>query len=298
MSNTHRRGFTLIELLVVIAIIAILAAILFPVFAKAREKARQTACLSNMKQLALGSLQYTQDYDEKYIAGVNRYGKGPGWAGQMYPYVKSTGVFRCPDDASTLPGTPVSYALNSQFSPFNPAGDGAKPISIAQLNASANTVQFFEIINSGYYDITIPDGATNSTGQASDVTGANYGGSPSGFGTGGSEDLSGFNTAFGSFNKGGNVQYATGYLRNSQANANGDFTGPLGRHSDGANYVMADGHAKWFRGDAVSAGQTNTSPNPNDCGTATPSGANTNLGGLAATTTCQDSTIRATFNIL
>ncbi len=60
-----RRGFTLIELLVVIAIIAILAAILFPVFAKAREKARQSSCLSNMKQIVLGTMQYAQDYDER-----------------------------------------------------------------------------------------------------------------------------------------------------------------------------------------------------------------------------------------
>ncbi|MFO8079838.1 MAG: prepilin-type N-terminal cleavage/methylation domain-containing protein, partial [Armatimonadota bacterium] len=64
--STHRRGFTLIELLVVIAIIAILAAILFPVFARAREKARQTSCLSNLKQLGLGMQMYAQDYDERF----------------------------------------------------------------------------------------------------------------------------------------------------------------------------------------------------------------------------------------
>ena len=66
-----RKGFTLIELLVVIAIIAILAAILFPVFAQAREKARQTACLSNLKQLATGGMLYSQDYDEKFFAYAN-----------------------------------------------------------------------------------------------------------------------------------------------------------------------------------------------------------------------------------
>ncbi len=75
-----RRGFTLIELLVVIAIIAILAAILFPVFAKAREKARQTSCLSNVKQMILGVLQYAQDYDEMMVPGlVGAPGKTTTW---------------------------------------------------------------------------------------------------------------------------------------------------------------------------------------------------------------------------
>jgi prepilin-type N-terminal cleavage/methylation domain-containing protein len=79
-------GFTLIELLVVIAIIAILAAILFPVFAAAREKARQTACSSNLKQLGLAFVQYTQDYDEQYPVGPAAfYGShwGNGWAGAI-----------------------------------------------------------------------------------------------------------------------------------------------------------------------------------------------------------------------
>ncbi len=104
----HRTGFTLIELLVVIAIIAILAAILFPVFAKAREKARQTACLSNEKQIGLGLLQYSQDNNEFMISawsGLGGYGpsdKSPTsykykWMDSIYPYVKSTAVFSCPD---------------------------------------------------------------------------------------------------------------------------------------------------------------------------------------------------------
>ena len=100
MKPSAQKGFTLIELLVVIAIIAILAAILFPVFAKVREKARQISCLSNMKQLALGEVQYNQDYDEKYAPGANPNGLGNGWAGQIYPYVKSVNVFTCPDDSS------------------------------------------------------------------------------------------------------------------------------------------------------------------------------------------------------
>src|SRR6201990_1309136 len=90
MSGT-RAAFTLIELLVVIAIIAILAAILFPVFAQAREKARQTSCLSNEKQLGLGVLQYVQDYDEVFPM-ANSTNWANGWAIVTQPYVKSYAV--------------------------------------------------------------------------------------------------------------------------------------------------------------------------------------------------------------
>ena len=104
----RRNGFTLIELLVVIAIIAILAAILFPVFAKAREKARQASCLSNVKQVGLGMLMYTQDYDERFVitdaasmtawaAAGNHYSV---WYRAIMPYVKNTQLFVCPSDGS------------------------------------------------------------------------------------------------------------------------------------------------------------------------------------------------------
>ncbi len=104
------KGFTLIELLVVIAIIAILAAILFPVFAQAREKARQTGCLSNVKQIGLGVQMYAQDYDE-YVprnayADPPRVLEGnhfvdcssPRWMDVLYPYIKNVDVFNCPSD--------------------------------------------------------------------------------------------------------------------------------------------------------------------------------------------------------
>ena len=103
----HRRhGFTLIELLVVIAIIAILAAILFPVFAKAREKARQASCLSNLKQIGIGSLMYVQDNDEMYNPPTNCNGTSSGcfigaeFCGSGYmplnPYIKSQQLWECP----------------------------------------------------------------------------------------------------------------------------------------------------------------------------------------------------------
>lgn len=93
----RRTGFTLIELLVVIAIIAILAAILFPVFAKAREKARQSSCLSNVKQLALAVLSYTQDYDEMLPASYKLASPSPiYWPQAVTPYVKNSQIFYCP----------------------------------------------------------------------------------------------------------------------------------------------------------------------------------------------------------
>jgi prepilin-type N-terminal cleavage/methylation domain-containing protein/prepilin-type processing-associated H-X9-DG protein len=104
--SKQRRGFTLIELLVVIAIIAVLAAILFPVFARAREMARRTTCASNLHQLGLAVAQYLQDYDERFPSGQNWHGTTPavdkfyylGNRVQLMPYVKSEAVWHCPDD--------------------------------------------------------------------------------------------------------------------------------------------------------------------------------------------------------
>ena len=128
MSCRTFRGFTLVELLVVIAIIAILAAILFPVFAKAREKARQTSCLNNTKQLMLAALQYAQDYDEMMV----RINIGPGvtytlpngsshsgymlWHTSLYPYVKNVQVYNCPSYNVLFTGQYTgggAYGLNS-----------------------------------------------------------------------------------------------------------------------------------------------------------------------------------------
>ena len=112
-----RRGFTLIELLVVIAIIAILAAILFPVFAQAREKARQAACLSNMRQLSTAVMMYVQDYDESYPMTAN-YNDGSSlqtvWPEMIQPYVKNEGIFKCP--SAIQPGYAASWGKRREAS--------------------------------------------------------------------------------------------------------------------------------------------------------------------------------------
>ncbi len=131
----RRRGFTLIELLVVIAIIAILAAILFPVFAKAREKAHQCACESNLKQLALASLMYAGDWDEKLPSYrlTNTY---PGcvtyWWTVTQPYIKSTAILNCP----TVPD-PRAYGINLAHE-----GPCAGQFLLSQITRPAQTIMY------------------------------------------------------------------------------------------------------------------------------------------------------------
>ncbi len=117
-----RRGFTLIELLVVIAIIAILAAILFPVFARARENARRASCQSNLKQIGLGMMMYTQDYDETFPMhyGYVQGGVVYSWPITLEPYAKSRQVFFCPSDTvhnsgNAINTSNVSYGYNYAY---------------------------------------------------------------------------------------------------------------------------------------------------------------------------------------
>ena len=122
-----RRGFTLIELLVVIAIIAILAAILFPVFAQAREKARQAACLSNMKQMGTAITMYAQDYDETYNSIYTfqppafNAGCRFWWTELLYPYIKNADVFRCPSlsDKRKVADAPPTVTLQVPYSNYS-----------------------------------------------------------------------------------------------------------------------------------------------------------------------------------
>ena len=168
----ERRGFTLIELLVVIAIIAILAAILFPVFAKAREKARQITCASNLRQIGLGILQYTQDNDEIFPAS-NVPTNVDCWAQDIDPYTKSYNVEKCPDNPDGLtfnptnqwnngagnrnttwmgfsnwlagsPPVPISYGLNNFIGACNVAnwnsGGPQHPQPLANINEPSNKI--------------------------------------------------------------------------------------------------------------------------------------------------------------
>jgi prepilin-type N-terminal cleavage/methylation domain-containing protein len=150
-----RRGFTLIELLVVIAIIAILAAILFPVFAKAREKARQTSCLSNLKQIGLGALQYAQDYDEHMIIDrmatatpatpTGPYASSCGgqayfWTDLIQPYVKSTQILLCPSDGA--PTTCVVARPRSYQPSTCTVGSGT--VTLGNVLDASGTVHFME----------------------------------------------------------------------------------------------------------------------------------------------------------
>ncbi|MCS6775497.1 MAG: type II secretion system protein [Chloroherpetonaceae bacterium] len=149
MAMGKRRGFTLIELLVVIAVIAILAAVLFPVFAQARAKARQAACANNTRQLATGLLLYVQDYDETlppvaYEIDVNGEEEEVLWSDLAAPYLKNEPVRRCPDDALARGN---SYGLNElAFADLADEEGERAPIRIlAAFRTPAETVMLGDI---------------------------------------------------------------------------------------------------------------------------------------------------------
>ena len=209
MIQKTKKGFTLIELLVVIAIIAILAAILFPVFARARENARRSSCSSNIKQIGLGFQQYIQDYDEKYPqirAGANN---ASGWAIQMQPYLKSSQIFQCPSETASpanVTSTVAGYGDTGYTDYwYNARLDGK---SQAQVDQVASTV-----ING--------DGSSSSASYAFDGIEIR-------------DDGTAF-TAITNTATNTKVTIPTG---------KGDFGL---RHLDGLNYGFADGHVKWLK---------------------------------------------------
>jgi prepilin-type N-terminal cleavage/methylation domain-containing protein/prepilin-type processing-associated H-X9-DG protein len=218
-----KRGFTLIELLVVIAIIAILAAILFPVFAKAREKARQTSCLNNCRQLATAFVMYAQDYDERcmlggvFIAAIAVPGAG-GWADgsnvnwwryQLQPYVKNWQIFLCPSAPSV--GDP-SYAGNQLTRQY---GFNASVTGVAM-----GTIQF--------------PAETVALGDCSHWLSS----------AGGCNLLA--------FAWPAQEKHTTGACNALQPQNTGEqFT----RHNSGSNLCFCDGHAKWMAATAIAGGQ-------------------------------------------
>lgn len=164
-----RAAFTLVELLVVIAIIAILASILFPVFARARENARRSACLSNFKQIGLGIMQYSQDYDETLprfsfgggYNGFTGYGTngddGARWADMIQPYLKSTQIYDCPSGTKTVtlynrgtiatggPYLDITTYSYGYVTPNNATTNvGVAGRSLAQIEDSAGTLMIIE----------------------------------------------------------------------------------------------------------------------------------------------------------
>lgn len=242
-SNTRcsvmTRGFTLIELLVVIAIIAILASILFPVFARARENARRASCQSNMKQVGLGILQYSQDYDEKYPMGNGDGWWQVNWVRNTQPYLKSVQVLRCPSDTgpqlaptATWAGPRLSYAANGYIAWNGTANEMRGLIGRAESWVSNNTASLASV-NRPSETIMVAERAGVRPDDAA-IGGPVYEWSPGVTITGGTYETD-------------NIPNGT---RAVTANAY-DPNGPNGTvsaiHFDQANFLFADGHVKSMR---------------------------------------------------
>jgi prepilin-type N-terminal cleavage/methylation domain-containing protein/prepilin-type processing-associated H-X9-DG protein len=253
MRRSQRRiGFTLIELLVVIAIIAILAAILFPVFAQARDKARGAACLSNCKQIGTAVYMYVQDYDETYYwqqswdecgdmgpgAWGNQYWTYTRWPSAHMPYLKNVGVFECPSDKDrnrgkdlTSGGTagvgcgngslPYHGSYGANLSLIEPSNTANSPVPLAMIGRPAEKIFLAEAI--------VPYGCCEDW-NVEYFRGANRVGGENGWSWG---------------------QFRTNVRGANQLGITDQQMAPLTRHSLGNHVVFCDGHAKWVRWNRV-----------------------------------------------
>jgi len=267
-------GFTLIELLIVIAIMSLLSAILFPVFGRARENARRSSCQSNMKQIGLAMAQYSADCDDQIPTGVivGTVAYGRGWAGQIVSYIKNPEVFQCPDDTSLPSGgggaLMVSYGLNMDLTFVSGSPYPGPDAKMAALSAPSKTVMFEETANTyAFVDYTF-SGCT--------YCGINETTSPSAQGAASIYPYGNFETG----QLGGRARNASSYIEPD-----------TGRHFDGSNFLLADGHVKWLPGSSVSSGFNANNggvPAPNNAETAGDDKSNayaagTQNGGYAAT---------------
>jgi prepilin-type N-terminal cleavage/methylation domain-containing protein/prepilin-type processing-associated H-X9-DG protein len=244
-------GFTLVELLIVIAIIAILASALFPVFAAAREKARQTTCGSNLKQLGLAFVQYTQDYDEQYPVGPIGLGSahsGNGWAGAIFPYVKDTAVYACPDDPTVAPvgQDVVSYVFNTQISsdgnpnyPHDPYGNGA----LSKIVAPAVTLELLEAQGQSEVVTDSQESGSQFLSSTSDGLSLVWRTGPTVV-----PPASGFQISVGI---GPQVLFADGPFNPPTPQTGEPWAVLPPRHGSGSNYLLCDGHVKWMRSTSV-----------------------------------------------
>jgi prepilin-type N-terminal cleavage/methylation domain-containing protein/prepilin-type processing-associated H-X9-DG protein len=272
---TPRRvfGFTLIELLVVIAIIAILAAILFPVFAQAREKARQASCLSNLKQIGNSARMYAQDYDEtwvpfsyqSYIAGTNSPAWGAGWGMYYYtmtlqPYVKNIGLFVCPSgewstlqygawkDANTPPDPgnsdstyPGSWRTSYQW---NNVGTWSQATAADSAFKTAGKRGFIGLNSAGTPESNYQTPTLLSDAEIEDPSGTIW------IFEGAWPDMNNDqNSDYGCVirNKTSSTEYTGLQGLKFKGYANRDWGGVRARHNDGFVAAYADGHAKWSK---------------------------------------------------
>jgi prepilin-type N-terminal cleavage/methylation domain-containing protein/prepilin-type processing-associated H-X9-DG protein len=253
-TNNGRSGFTLIELLVVIAIIAILAAILFPVFAQAREKARMITCTSNMKQLSLGVLMYVQDNDEHFPQGNDQWPTGGGfqggncnWSVVIAPYLKSSGVYACPDDASAglaeWDGLSQSYIANGLMGWDNQHGgwgcdgvmcvtaeqsDNQGPVALEGVQKPDNTIMIAESWDQSWRH----DGDSNDA----------FFGNASGWWN---NVITGWDQGYMNIQVPNQCGTAGGTAMGTCGAWPHGLTGAVSPHSDGmANFAFCDGHIK------------------------------------------------------